>query len=379
MRGSITQRTPGSWFIRYDGPEVDGKRRQVAETVRGTRKTAERVLRERMAKVENGGYVPKQRETVADYMKRWLETYCATNTTPRTQQGYWGYVQRYVNPSIGALHVQALTGRDIQGLYSSMLDRGLSATTVVQMHRILREALSHAVKWGILSRNPADAATPPRKERKTMDMWDMPTIHRFLQACDTTNYASLYRFAILTGMRRSELTGLRWANVDFATSRLSVVETLQRITGRGLVVGQPKTARSRRSIALSPEAVKVLESIRDCQITQRLLQADAWTSTGYVFTRPDGRPVIPDDISQDFQTIVQKAGLPHLTLHGLRHAHATILLTAGVHPKVVSERLGHSNIAVTMDTYSHVLPGLQEAAAHTVDRCLAVPTTQTIP
>ena len=370
MRGSIEQRSRGTWRMRYDAPTPDGGRKQVSETIRGTRKDAERVLRERIAATENGGYVPKLRETVAEYMKRWLDTYCATNTTPRTLQGYRGYVERYVHPSIGAVHVQALTGRDIQGLYSSMLDRGLSATTVVQMHRILREALSHAVKWGILTRNPADAATPPRKDRKQLDMWDMPTIRRFLHVCDRSRYASLYHFALLTGMRRSELTGLRWANVDLSVSRLSVVETLQRITGQGLVVGQPKTARSRRSVALSPEAVKVLESTRDYQTAQRLLLGEAWTDTGYVFTRPDGRPVIPDELSQDFQTLVTKAGLPHLTLHGLRHAHATILLTAGVHPKVVSERLGHSNIAVTMDTYSHVLPGLQEAAAHAVDRCL---------
>lgn len=153
--------------------------------------------------------------------------------------------------------------------------------------------------------------------------------------------------------------------------RVSIVETLQRITGRGVVVGQPKTARFRRSIALSPEAISVLETMKDYQLTQRLLFGDSWTETGYVFTRPYGRPVIPDEVSQDFQSIVRKANLPHLTLHGLRHAHATMLLTAGVHPKVVSERLGHSNIAVTMDTYSHVLPGLQEAAAQTVDRCLA--------
>ncbi|MFC2008661.1 site-specific integrase [Chloroflexota bacterium] len=112
-------------------------------------------------------------------------------------------------------------------------------------------------------------------------------------------------------------------------------------------------------------------AIAECCTAQGLLLGNGWTDSGYVFTRPDGRPVIPDDISDDFQCVVKKAGLPHLTLHGLRHAHATILLTAGVHPKVVSERLGHSNIAVTMDTYSHVLPGLQEAAAHALDQCLA--------
>ena len=172
-------------------------------------------------------------------------------------------------------------------------------------------------------------------------------------------------------MRRSELTGLCWEHVDLDASRVRVVETLQRLTGQGLAVGQPKTARSRRSISLSPEAIKLLESVRDYQTAQRLLMGDGWTDTGYVFTRPDERPVIPDELSQDFQRIVRKTGLPPLTLHGLRHAHATILLSAGVHAKVVSERLGHSNIAVTMDTHSHVLPSLQEAAANTLDEYLA--------
>jgi len=161
MRGSIEQRSKGSWRMRYDAPTPDGGRKQVSETIRGTRKDAERALREKLALVENGGYLPKHRETLAEYMERWLDTYCATNTTPRTQQGYRGYVKRYVAPSIGAIHVQALTGRDIQGVYSTMTERGLSATTIVQLHRILKEALSHAVKWGLLSRNPADAATAP--------------------------------------------------------------------------------------------------------------------------------------------------------------------------------------------------------------------------
>jgi integrase len=372
MRGSIQQRSKGSWRIRYDGPLAESRKRlQVTETVRGTRKDAERVLRERLQTVEKGGYIPNQSETVAEFMQRWLETYARSNTTLRTQQGYCGYVKRYIDPAIGNILIQSLTANHVQKLYSDLLEKGLSATTVVQLHRIFKEALSHAVRWGILARNVAEGTTPPRSQRKPMQMWDVPTIQRFIEASQESRYRGLYQFAILTGMRRSEMTGLRWDNVDLANAKVSVVETLQRITGRGLIVGQPKTARSRRSIALSPEAVKLMKSIRDYQLSQQLLMGDEWQVTNYVFTRLNGRPVIPDDISEDFQSVIRKAGLPHLTLHGLRHAHATILLSAGVHPKVVSERLGHSSIAVTMDTYSHVLPGLQEAAAAAVDQCLA--------
>ena len=156
-----------------------------------------------------------------------------------------------------------------------------------------------------------------------------------------------------------------------AAGRLSVVKTLQRLSGRGLVEGQPKTATSRRSISLSPNTITLLHEIRGRQITQQFDLGEVWQNTGYVFTQADGRPVDPDMISKDFPKAVNAAALPHLTLHGLRHAHATMLLEEGFNPKVVSERLGHATISTTMDVYSHVLPGLQEAAALAIDAKLA--------
>ena len=152
MKGSITQRSKGGWQLRFDGPaDATGKRRQVNETVKGTKKEAERVLRERLNAAENGGCIARDKETVAQFMGRWLETYAATNTTVRTQHGYQAYVTRYIVPAIGGIPLQSLTARHIQGLYADMLGRGLSNTTVVQLHRILKQALSHAVKWGSLT------------------------------------------------------------------------------------------------------------------------------------------------------------------------------------------------------------------------------------
>ena len=328
------------------------------------------MLRERLTAIENGGYVPKHKETVAEFMRRWLDTYAVTNTTPRTQRGYRGNIKRYIGPAIGSVPLQSLTARHIQGMYADMLERGLSATTVVQLHRIPRLALLHAVKWGVLTRNVADATTPPRIQRQQLEMWDVDTIRRFLEAANATRFRDFYYLAVLTCMRRSEPLGLQWENVDLAGAVIRVVKTLQIIVGKGLQEGQPKTARSRRSIALSPAAVDLLNSIRGRQVEQRLGVGDAWQNTGYVFTQADGRPLYPDEVTREFTGIVRQASLPHLTLHGLRHAHATLLLVAGIHPKVVSERLGHSNIAVSMDTYSHVLPGLQ-AAALALDKRLA--------
>ena len=262
--------------------------------------------------------------------------------------------------------LQPLTPRHIQGVYADILDRGLSNTTVVQLHRILKEALSHAVKWGVLVRNVADATSPPKIKREQMDMWSLDTIHRFLDLAPQSRFGDLHQFAVLTGLRRSEICGLKWDNVDLVISRISVVATLQRIKGHGLVVGQPKTARSRRSVALAPETVDLLHAVRGRQIEQSLEYGPLWQNTGYVFTRSDGSPVAPDMVSKDFCALVRKHRFPHLTFHGLRHANATLAMTAGINPKVVSETLGHSTVGLTLDLYSHVTPNMQAEAAQAV-------------
>lgn len=285
MNGSIRQRSKGTWQVRYDAPpDGTGKRRFLSETVKGTKKEAECVLRERLAAIENGGYVARDKETIAEFMARWLETYAATNTTLRTQHGYRGNIDRYINPAIGSNLLRSLTGRHIQGIYSSMMERGFSVRTALHVHRVLRKALADAVKWGVLYRNVADAATPPRPEGALVDMWDAETMDRFLEAADDSRFRDTYHLAIQTGMRRSELVGLKWENVDLVNSKLSVVSTLQRVPGHKLVTGQPKTKRSRRLIPLASETIELLHGVRGKQIELRLNAGDLWEHTDYVFT-----------------------------------------------------------------------------------------------
>lgn len=371
MKGSIRQRSKGSWEIRYaiSDPQ-SGKRRHFGETVTGSKKEAERVLRERITSVEDGSYVVRNKETVSEFLSVWLDTYAVSNVSVRTLHGYRGYINRYIDTTIGKIPIQSLTVRHVQQVYSGMLVKGLSHTTVVQLHRIFRQALSHAVRWGILTRNVADATSPPRIHHKSITMWDVDTIQRFLACSKGSKYQHMYHLAILTGMRRSELTGLKWENVDTLRCVLSVVNTLQKIVGQGLVEGEPKTSKSRRSIALAQDAIDVLHSIRGQQIEDQLAAGPLWERTGYVFTQKDGLPVYPDMPSREFARIVSRNNLPHLTFHGLRHAHATLALRAGVNLKVISERLGHSNISITADIYSHVLPGMQEEAARAVEGLL---------
>ena len=368
-QGTVKQRHKGSWEVRYYSlADQNGKQKRMSETVKGTKKDAEKLLRERLSAVENGSHVDKSKQTVSQFIDQWLATYVATNCTARTASGYQGNINRYIKPAIGSVAIQSLRPDHVQNIYSAMLERGLSKTTVLHVHRILKEALGHAVKWGILTRNVADSVSPPRREEKEMEMWDIPTIHKFLDLCDDGKsiYGELFSFAIHTGLRRSEVCGLKWDAVDLTEGRLSVIRTLHLINGRGLVEGLPKTKRSRRNVALAPETVALLHKVRGLQG----LRGFPTTGGAYVFTRISGLPLIPTKVTSEFTRFVKSSGLPHLTLHGLRHANATLQLAAGINPKVVSEGLGHSNISITLDLYSHVLPNMQQHAVDAVANLL---------
>jgi integrase len=251
-----------------------------------------------------------------------------------------------------------------------MLENNLSPRTVIHSHRVLNRALTEAVRLGILLFNPADKISPPRLEKKELSVWSAGTIRDFLIAAKDSPYVNTFRLAALTGLRRSELAGLKWEDVDFKNNRIKVVRTLQRIPHHGIVEGQPKSHRSRRSIAISPISVSILQEVRAEQFKKRIKSANKWIYTAYVFTNDFGNPIDPTKISHSFRRILRKTELPHGTLHGLRHAFATSLLTANVHPAVVQQALGHSSINLTIDTYSHVMPGIEEAAARKIDEVI---------
>ena len=367
MKGNIQQRGPRTWRLRYDVPSPEG-RKQVSETVQGNKRDAQRTLRERLAAIDKGIYIDRTDQTVSEYLEYWLETHSA-NISIRTRVGYTTCIRRF-GRYLGTVTLQKLRPEHIQSAYKDMLDSGLSARTVLHSHRVLSQALKDAVKWGLVLHNPAAAVTPPRPERKEAVAWDAVTIRRFMDAAEGSRYRDAFILAALTGMRRSELAGLKWPDIDLRSARLRVVRTRQRIYGHGVVEGQPKTHRSRRSVALSPSAVSVLESMKTRQIEMRLKAGPAWKQTDYVFTTDNGVPIDPDNLSHEFHRIVDEAELPNGTLHGLRHSFATALLSANVHPAVVQSALGHSSITLTIDTYSHVMPGLEEAAARSIDDVL---------
>jgi len=224
-------------------------------------------------------------------------------------------------------------------------------------------ALSHAVKWQILVRNVALAVDPPRPSQSEMATFTEEQARLFLEAVAESPYHELFTVALYTGMRRSELLGLPWKDVDLYLAQLSVTQTLHRLSSGGFIFGKPKTAKSRRTIALPPTVCILLGQLKERQIGERLLLGLKLQDDDLVFSKPDGKPLDPSTITHTFKKIIKSAGLPNLRFHDLRHTHASLMLKQGIHPKIVSERLGHSSIGITLDTYSHVMPGLQEAAA----------------
>ncbi len=372
MRGTIRQRSKGSWQLIFDAPrEADGKRRQARQTIHGTKKEAEAKLRELLTAMERGDYVAPTSETMGAFLRHWLDNYAATHVSPRTYRDYDGIVRRYLQPALGGLPLARVKPQHVQGLHATLLGRGLSPRTVLHTHRVLSEALSHAVKWQLVARNVCDAVDAPRPERKEMAALDAHGVARLLAASEATPYRDLFSVAIYTGLRRSELLGLRWTDVDLDRGRLSVVAGLHRLTGKGLVLLPTKTARSRRSVSVGAEALDTLRHVRMQQLENRLAAGPAWHDTGFVFTKGDGSPIDPEKVTHAFARVARGAGLTGVRFHDLRHTHASLMLQAGVHPKVVSERLGHASVTITLDTYSHVLPGLQEDATARFSEVLA--------
>ena len=271
MRGSIRKRSENSWSIRYDGPPgPNGRRTQKEEAVRGTKRDAERLLRKRQTEVEAGVYVDRSPVTLQQYLDEWLENYGRTNVRPRTLYGYRQKMRSYVFGKIGNIKLIELRPEHVEGVYSEMIKRGLSPTTVLQVHRILHRALVLAVRSQRLNHNPLDMVTPPRIIKSSQPMWSVEQMRIFLDAVEGHRYQEFYELALYTGLRRSELAGLTWENIDLAGGRLQVVVTLIMLPGVGPVVSTPKTERSRRRVSLRPEAVTILHRLWDKQESQRV-------------------------------------------------------------------------------------------------------------
>jgi integrase len=261
-----------------------------------------------------------------------------------------------------------LTPQQIAACYGDLLAKGLAPRTVQYAHAVLHRALDQAVRWNLIVRNPTDAVDAPRPQRKEIAVLNAEQAQRFLDAAKGDRLHALYVLALMTGMRQGELLGLRWQDVDLGAGSVSVRRTLVR-TSQGWSWAEPKTAKGRRTVALPAIAVEALRQHRIKQLEERLRAGSIWDDHDLVFPNHTGKPLERQNVvKRSFRPLLNRAGLP---ANRLRHSAATLLLLLGEHPKVVQERLGHSTIGVTMDTYSHVLPDMQRKAADRLDTLFA--------
>jgi integrase len=358
--GSIRKRADGKWEARV---RLAGKQRSVYGK---TRAEVQRKLKTLIADADKGVLPPSEKLTLAEHVERWLQDVVKHSVRPRTYRGYGELMRRYALPTLGDVRLTQLQPPHVQQLYGELLERGLSVMTVHHVHTVLHQALQQAVKWNLAPRNVTDLVEPPRPQRKEVIALTSEQVRTLLGTSSGTRTDVILRTAVSTGMRQSELMGLRWSDVDLESGTIYV----SRQYGRDGDYTEPKTSKSRRRIDLPETTSAILRAHRTAQLQERLA-ATEWEDNDLVFCTRNGRPLIHRNVLRDFALQLRKADLPHVPFHALRHTHASLLLQQGVHPKVVQERLGHSTIAQTLDTYSHLTPSMGREAADKLGALLA--------
>jgi integrase len=354
--GTITRRTDGRWEARYYAQPVHGTKRKILYGK--TRAEARDKLAKALSDRIDGIMYDDENMTVGDYLDGWLKGSVYGSVRRSTYDRDTNLVSNHIKPVLGGLKLKKLNPAHVQSFYRDRLDVGLSASTVHKMHDTLRRSLAQAVKWYLVSQNVADAVKPPRPAPKEIHALSADDTRRMLETAIGDRLEALYVLAVHTGMRQGELLALRWQDVDMENAVVSIRRSLTRSGGR-VVFGEPKTKKSRRSIRLTPQAVEALRSHLKRQLRDMEILGDHYQDQSLVFATDTGGPISPSNLKQgNVASLLKRAGLPHMRFHDLRHTCATLLLTRGVHPKFVQELLGHATIAITLDTYSHVMPSM---------------------
>lgn len=376
MRGSIVRRKDKYYVITELPRDEDGKRRQKWHSGYSSRREAERALSKLQVEIDEGRYVAPGTKTLAQFVRDdWLPA-TSVRVRPLTLKHYREQLERYALPELGHLRLDKLEPLMLTKHYAMLLKRpkgrgvgNLSPRTVRYTHVVLKRALQDAVVWRMLGHNPCIGAQPPSEAAARppeMQTWSLEELHEFLRGTEGDRDHIGYVLAATCGLRRGEVCGLRWTDLDLTPRtgppHLQVRQQLVML-GNTPTLSAPKTAASRRRVALDPGTVDLLERHRLQQKIERLACGPAWQESRLVVARPDGGPVNPTDWARRFYKQVRRLGLPKIRFHDLRHTHATLALQAGIHPKIMSERLGHTSTAFTLDIYSHAVPTLQGEAA----------------
>ncbi len=367
--GSISRRKGGGWMAQYVVYTSAGRKRR---TVYGkTRAEVATKLAKAISNRADGLTFDAKNLTLGKYLDSWLKDSVQDTVRLTTYQGYERIVRLHIKPTLESIKLDRITPLHVRGLYRERLEFGLAPRMVQLIHTTLHKALKQAVADDLIPRNVTEAVKAPRPVSKEMQPLSPDQARALLGAARGEKLEALYVLALTTGMRQGELLGLKWEDVEMESGTLHVRRTLSTAMGEGFSFNPPKTSKSRRSIKIPQLALQSLRRHRTAQLEERMKVAGLWKDHDLVFTTGVGTPVSRADlITRSFKPLLRKADLPNVRFHDLRHTCATVLLGKGVHVKLVQELLGHSTIAVTLDTYSHVLPGMGDGLADTMDEAL---------
>lgn len=383
MRGHIRTRGENTHqLIYYVGRKPDGRPDYRSTTFHGSKRDAEIHLANIISSIGKGEYAAPTKETVGQFLNRWLEAIQPPVIEEKTWKWYKTNCKMHLIPKLGHIQLAKLTPLQIQAAYRELLDGGraaksqggepgdpLSPNTVRGIHRTMHRALGQAVEWGLLAQNPAAKVKQPKEVKTDRRVLIPEEAARLLDVSHPTGRYSLYLAAITSGLRQGELLGLRWRDVDLDRGVATVRQELKK-AGKNPQFKPPKTPSSFRAVSLPQSLVAALRELRRQQEEERELFGASYRDYDLIWTVPGGGPISPRNLDRQLKSLLRKAGLPDMRFHDLRHTHTSLLARAGVHPKVAQERVGHAQSTLTMDIYTHTTAGMQEAAAAAIDKLL---------
>lgn len=364
MAGTITKKSENTWQVRiFLGRDANGKTKHFNKTIHGSKKDAQKFLNAKLRERDLGRFVDPASMSMDEFLNDWLEDIARSRVREATFDGYKGIVDYYINPAIGSERLSDLRPDQIQRFYGQLQRKGLSARTVRYVHSVLSSSLNHAEMQGMIFNNPCKRCQLPKQHKTEMKYFAPDQVRQFLEAAKDSKQYALFVLAIETGMRPGEYLALQWKDIDLENQTLSVRRTVKVKKGGGFYYSTPKTAKSNRPLTLTPELIEALKAQRIRQLEAKMQIRDVYRDNDLVFPNEIGDPLLIGNLRKRyFERIVKGAGLPMIRLYDLRHTSATMMLSEGEHPKVVSERLGHASVVLTLDTYSHVLPNMQKQA-----------------
>ncbi|WP_174615245.1 tyrosine-type recombinase/integrase [Virgibacillus ihumii] len=367
MKGSIVKRGNMYSFVLDIGRDpVTKKRKQKRVSGFSSKKKAQKAMNDMMSELQRGSYVEPSKELMSDYLDRWLK-HKQTRVAYSTYAHYKSYIDNHIKPALGAIQVFRLTPNDVQNFYDGLLEQGeLSERSIHHIHRILSNALEKGCRMEGLPKNVANAAEPASVAKNEMKHWNMLTLKSFLDATRQENFFIAWYLAAFTGMRQGEILGLKWDCIDFNNKTIYVRRALKREEEKYRIANL-KNNSSYRSIAVTDSDIFELKRHYNLQKEKKMGVGRDYADNNLVIATAFGNKVEPSNIIRAFKRCINREKVPQIRFHDLRHTHASMLFGLKTHPKIVQERLGHSSIQVTLDTYSHMLPNMQEAVAESLE------------